>query len=102
MSESPPVSHLLFIDDSFLFTRATTDNCNQVADILSKYELASGQKVNLLKSEICFSRNIRNREKSHLAALLGVDLVARHEKYLGLPTIMGINQQACFGFIKER
>lgn len=37
-----------------------------------------------------------------MAALLGVELVTRHEKYLGLPTIVGKNRQACFGLIKER
>lgn len=43
----PSVNHLLFADDSLLFCRATESECHQINEILSSYECASSQKVNL-------------------------------------------------------
>ena len=40
---APLVSHLFFADDSILFTKASVQECSVVADIISKYERASGQ-----------------------------------------------------------
>lgn len=37
-----------------------------------------------------------------MASLLGVECVAKDEKYLGLPTLVGRNKRQCFGFLKER
>ena len=39
---TPPVSHLLFADDSVLFVRANTQECKRLADIISHFEFASG------------------------------------------------------------
>ncbi|KAM1068573.1 hypothetical protein ACFX2A_000525 [Malus domestica] len=40
--------------------------------------------------------------KDGLSCLLGVDGVDKHEKHLGLPTLVGQNKQVCFSHIKER
>ncbi|XP_021716023.1 uncharacterized protein LOC110683928 [Chenopodium quinoa] len=50
----PEISHLLFADDSLLFTRANRQECSVVVDILNQYEKASGQKINNEKSEVSF------------------------------------------------
>lgn len=50
------VSHLFFADDSLLFARANLQECSVIADIISTYEKASGQKVNLNKTEVAFSK----------------------------------------------
>lgn len=56
---APHVNHLLFADDSLLFCRAKTDECRQVMNALGVYERALGQKINLHKSEVCFSKNVK-------------------------------------------
>jgi len=47
---APPVSHLLFADDYFLFFKADEMQVNVMKNILSTYELASGQAISLPKS----------------------------------------------------
>lgn len=56
--QTPPVSHLLFADDSILFFRAVQSEVNRVREIISTYEKASGQRINLEKSEISTSANL--------------------------------------------
>lgn len=70
-SGTPHINHLIFADDSFLFARATEDECHQIKLILHKYELASGQMINLQKSEVSFSRNVKRNVYDSLASNLG-------------------------------
>ena len=42
----PKLTYLLFIEDSFLFYRATMDECGKVLEILDMYEGTLGKKVN--------------------------------------------------------
>ena len=76
--------------------------CSVVADIISKYERASGQQVNLSKTEVVFSRNVDNGCRNEIVNVLGVKEVEKQEKYLGLPTIIGRSKEVTFACIKER
>lgn len=42
---SPKINHLLFADDTMIFTRSDPSSCDALMEILSAYELASGQKI---------------------------------------------------------
>ncbi|GAU46371.1 hypothetical protein TSUD_141290 [Trifolium subterraneum] len=72
---APEVSHLLFADDCFLFCRANVAEVNELMRILHTYEIASGQEVNLVKSEVFISRNMSQAAKEDLSRILGVKLV---------------------------
>ncbi|XP_010696345.1 uncharacterized protein LOC104908875 [Beta vulgaris subsp. vulgaris] len=96
------VSHLFFADDSILFAKASVQECSVVADIIYKYERASGQKVNLSKTEVVFSRNVESDRRNAIVNVLGVKEVDRQEKYLGLPTVIGRSKKVTFACIKER
>lgn len=102
MPRCTPISHLLFADDSFLFFRATDSKFQTVKDILSSYERASGQAVNLQKSEVSFSSNVNHDAQVRLAQLLGVVQSLGSGKYLRLPSIVGRNRKATFTYIKDR
>ncbi|GAU29262.1 hypothetical protein TSUD_392120 [Trifolium subterraneum] len=99
---APEVSHLLFADDCFLFCRANVAEVNELMRILHTYEAASGQEVNLVKSEVFISRNMSQAAKEDLSRILGVKLVLRTGIYLGLPSMVGRSKKAIFSYIKDR
>ncbi|XP_048491644.1 uncharacterized protein LOC125492933 [Beta vulgaris subsp. vulgaris] len=96
------VSHLFFADDSILFTRVTLQECFVVTDILSTYERASGQKINFNKSEVSFSKKVTSCRRAEIRDLFGVREVVKHDKYLGLPTVIGRSKKMVFAVLKER
>ena len=56
----PKLTHLFFADDSLLFCRATTHDCQKVLEILSNYERVSRQKLNREKTALFFSKSTPN------------------------------------------
>ncbi|CAK8579668.1 unnamed protein product [Lathyrus sativus] len=84
---APSVSHLFFADDCFLFCRANVLEVTHLMELLKVYSLASGQEINLSKSEVFFSRNISILAQEDIARIIGVRLVLGTSTYLGLPSI---------------
>lgn len=82
-------TNLLFVDDCFLFCRATEREVNALKNILSIYEDTSGQQINFHKSEIFFSRNVGAKAKVNISNILQVNIAIRTGKYLGLPSMTG-------------
>ncbi|XP_021756633.1 uncharacterized protein LOC110721751 [Chenopodium quinoa] len=76
--------------------------CSKIADIIRMYERASGQKVNLDKTEVAFSKCVTIERRHEIVDTLGVREVDRHEKYLGFPTIIWKSKRAIFACLKER
>lgn len=75
---------------------------NSFRDILNIYERASGQKINLQKSSVVFSKNVCTDTKTRLASILGIQCVEEHGMYLGLPIHVGRSKSAIFAYLKER
>jgi hypothetical protein len=53
---APAVNHLLFPDESLLFFQASTEGALDIMDVLNKYCSASGQRINMDKSSVFFSK----------------------------------------------
>lgn len=99
---APIVTHLLFADDSLFFCSAEERYCREFARILTVYEESSGQQINMDKSSIFISPNVKEDKRGRLKRGLGISSVMKGEKYLGLPMILGSSKRDFFGGIKER
>ncbi|KAL9667077.1 hypothetical protein QQ045_001424 [Rhodiola kirilowii] len=93
---APEITHMLFTDDSIFFLCANMKNAKNLKKILKEYELLSGQKVNLSKSEIYFGRNIMENDRQIISETLEVRRVESISKYLGLPVAFGHNGTEMF------
>ncbi|XP_074374119.1 uncharacterized protein LOC141714501 [Apium graveolens] len=98
---APSMSHILFADDSFLFFQGTTEEDGNVKRVLEDYERHLGQAVNLMKSEVYFSANIRRDKQVEICGILGVYNEITETKYLGLPSFVGRSKRKVFGYLKE-
>ncbi|XP_058756923.1 uncharacterized protein LOC131630149 [Vicia villosa] len=58
--------------------------------------------VNLDKSEVSFSQNVREEDKGMIRSMMGVKTVANHSRYLGLPMIFGRSKKEIFSLVVER
>ena len=54
------ISHLLFVDDSLVFTRTSVIDCQNLKRIFDCYSAASGQLFNFEKSSMFLSGNIQD------------------------------------------
>ena len=98
----PRISHLFFADDTLLFCRAELREVQTIQNILHKYKLASGQKINSGKTTLFFGKSVSLVSKNAIKNLLGVPKIKEYERYLGLPAVVGRNRRASLNYIKER
>ncbi|XP_010512944.1 PREDICTED: uncharacterized protein LOC104788863 [Camelina sativa] len=99
---SPPVSHLLFADDSLFFCKADIQQCAEILKIINCYGAASGQQLNKEKSAILFGNRVDQNLKAELKQAIGITKEGGMGSYLGLPeTICGSKQQV-FAFVQDR
>ncbi|KAL9670332.1 hypothetical protein QQ045_007883 [Rhodiola kirilowii] len=99
---APVVSHLLFADDSLIFMKITDNSIRHVKALLSEYEYISGQSVNLLKSEAVISRNAPEHLIAAFESVLGVKLVQKHCKYLGVPLLLNRKRSDTFQSLLDK
>lgn len=83
---APKVSHLFFANDSLVLLKAKAAEFGCFKVIMSDYERASGQCINLDKSTIRFSKNVQGDTRSYLASILQMRVVDNLGPYLGFPS----------------
>ena len=96
---APSITHLLFVDDSIVFCRATGD---RVLKVLEDYEGDLGQKLNKEKTFLYFSKNTSREIKEYVKEKFGTRVVQHHEKYLRLPLLVGKGKRKAFNRIKDQ
>ena len=99
---SPKITHLFFADDSLLFCKVERQESQTLVEILERYELASGQKINTDKCLVFFSQNTTPNTRNEVLGTLGPMQDTRHGKYLGFPFIIGKSKNQVFAEIKEK
>ena len=65
--------------------KATSGNCQKMAECIQKYCSASGQKLILEKSSIVFSMNVPNSLRREIEKKLGIKAIGNPSTYLGIP-----------------
>ena len=98
----PNITYLFFADDSILFCKAKTEECQELKQIFQRYEDASGHKINTDKSSVFFSPNIHQDLKESIFSILGPMQDSKHSKYLGLPSFIRRSKKQVFSILKER
>ncbi|KAH9784956.1 reverse transcriptase domain-containing protein [Citrus sinensis] len=96
------ISHLLFADDSLIFTKASEADCLHLKRIFEAYAAASGQLFNYDKSSMFFSGNTSSGAIAAIKNIFQLNVVSRHEKYLGPPSMIGRKRSGFFNDIKLR
>uniref|UniRef100_A0A803NLX6 Reverse transcriptase domain-containing protein n=1 Tax=Cannabis sativa TaxID=3483 RepID=A0A803NLX6_CANSA len=86
---APNISHMLFADDSYIYCKATEEEAYNIKELLHTFELASGQKINFLKSSVFYSCNTAVRFRDTICDLLGIFKADENGSYLGLPYSIG-------------
>lgn len=89
------------MDDSLLFGNASISECRTIKEIIHTYELASGQKINCVKTSIFFSTNTPLSLREEIRLFLNATANEPLEKYLGLPPIIGRGEKQAFADIKN-
>ncbi|CAL1382969.1 unnamed protein product [Linum trigynum] len=83
------LSHLFFADDLILFAEAGSKQIDIIKQCLEDFCSSSGQKVNLNKSVLYVSPNIRRDMAQNLSNRANIPLTADLGRYLGLNAIHG-------------
>ncbi|KAK9990735.1 hypothetical protein SO802_025720 [Lithocarpus litseifolius] len=89
-------------DDSIIFGKASIEECDTLQRILAIYENASGQQLNRVKTSLFFSSNTSREIQEEIKNRFGAQVIRQHEKYLGLPSLVGRNKRNSFNAIKEK
>lgn len=101
-NRSLSVTHLLFADDSLVFARASSNDCKILKGIFYSYAAASGQVFNFEKSSMLFSSGTSQIQKEEFKNVFRLNVVTKHERYLGLPSMVGRRKISFFNEIKLR
>jgi hypothetical protein len=100
--KAPEITHLLFVDDSLMFCRATEAETSHMRDIINNYQAASGQLVNFNKSELICSKRVTQTTKTAIQQILPIPFTDQFAKYLGQPTHIGRSKVQTFNYIQDK
>ncbi|CAN1799128.1 Uncharacterized mitochondrial protein AtMg01250, partial [Linum perenne] len=83
--EGPVITHLMFADDTYMFLKVSDPDISDIIDLFELYQQYSGQKINLTKSVVTFSKGTSEANKLLWSNMLGASISNNQDIYLGLP-----------------
>lgn len=96
------ISNLCFAYDTVLYCEASIEEATELLRILDMYAHASGQIINLDKSSMTFTSGTPPLVRTSINNLMGIPVVEKFEKHLGLPAMVGRSKREVFAFLKDR
>lgn len=102
ISSNASASHLFFADDLVLLAEASPDQFSRIRSILDEFYDASGQKVNLSKPQVFFSKNVSNGTATDLSNQLDIAVTSDLGRYLGAPLLHQLISKHSFAFMLDR
>jgi hypothetical protein len=99
---APEITHLLFADDNLFFCRATKDEARTIKETIEVYQAASGQLVNMDKSELMFSKRVPVDNKTEISQILPMKQVDHFSNHLGMPMEVGRSKTHIFNYLADR
>ncbi|XP_075665496.1 uncharacterized protein LOC142635177 [Castanea sativa] len=73
---------------------SSLEECHKIQTLLDYYEMASGQMINNEKTTLFFSKNTNAQTQNAIKEAPNVPAIQHYEKYLGLPSFIGIEKKA--------
>lgn len=102
IARAAPITHMFFAYDSIIFSKANLKVANTIAHVIKAYEDASGQRVNLTKTKLTYSKNMPKEVKNLIQKWIGVEVVKSYEKYLGLPAMIEKSKKIIFANLQDK
>ena len=94
------VSHLLFADDTLIFSYANLDHIFNLRLFFTSFKAVSGLKINLNKFEMVLVGNVPNLNS--LAGIMGCKTIQLPMTYLGLPPGANFKSKSIWDPILEK
>ena len=79
---------------------ATANEGSKVIKVLEDYKKDSGQKLNKEKNSSFFSKSTKWEVQEEVKEMFRFQIIQQHEKYLGLPSLVGKGKMKAFNQIK--
>ncbi|KAE8676059.1 hypothetical protein F3Y22_tig00111634pilonHSYRG00065 [Hibiscus syriacus] len=96
------LSHLFFANELVLLAEASIEQCDVIRGILELFCKSSGQKINMQKTTIYYSKNVDLDLKNSISASFGFQEVQNLGKYLGVPLLHSQITKASYSYIVSR
>ncbi|XP_058099745.1 uncharacterized protein LOC131244104 [Magnolia sinica] len=90
------ISHLLYADDTLVFTNGSIRSFRALLAFLDSYQWASGQRINLAKSALFYSNKITPSRIRVIVRTLGISNCQSSLTYLGVPIAFGRVKPSAF------
>nr|GMD60352.1 Retrovirus-related Pol polyprotein LINE-1 [Ipomoea batatas] len=88
-ASGPTLSHLCFANNLVLFSEASTDQVDVIRDCLDRFCEVSGQRFNISKSRVYFSKNVDTTTAAEIANRLNLTITNDLGTYLRVKSAHG-------------
>lgn len=91
----------MYADDLLIMSRANVNEAVAIQSCFNFYCSWSGQKANVKKSSIMFSKNIERSERKGVLKVMGIKEMKKDSVYLGNCFVFNKNKTKDFNKLKE-